>query len=891
MKTRLFLLVFLLSVCSIMTTSNRSFAGDAHPENELLESELTISRLSECIASRLSLEAVVLIDESVSLVSTDKDDERVSLAQDIVSALGGISSSDVDGVSPRVDLLVAGFGSDLASLSGSPTTNSDWITLSQDATKDVLDQLQGFADRDDDRDTDYVDALQRANRLLGEHATSMQKEMDSAPCRLIVWFTDGKFDIERASTPRDWAPSETDPAVAEAIGRDILCRDEGVAHSLRMQETFLLTVGLDSDLFGPKEAELLRGITLGERCGRASAEGWGWYRLGGDFVELRTCLFLALNGFPCPPQPPGQSCSTSNECAESFEVFPTDGSITGVVWSTSGEGAIELRAPDGDMISIEAATPVDIGGATVSVTGRNGLYNFLLRPMNGSDLAYGTWTFSLNSEKTTDLELRFRRTPVVRFEVRGPTTSPIGEELEFDVSLIDKDGRPATLAPDTSAEFVVEVSDGAEAVEKVLPADFSVGSDGEASFTIHLNNQSIGSVTLNVRGNVIVDEGGETLSYPMPSVEQVIRLINPGLPSISVGRIDFGYLEAKFRAKSDWESSEIPEYEPLSGRAEIVDVVGPSTGDGIVCWLGVGSITDLEASDPVVRLSGATPYGDFEQCAAVGENEKRSLVFELEVGQLVSGSLSGSGQLALVNSTTGDQETAAVEFGAQIEVPHPPMSRDAKLVIGLLLLALGIPLAVHLLLSILLAVLWRIRHCRRVWSFEFSGLTSHGVRKIAELREAQGEFITDSGGIFGPWRAVHHQTGLVLRARPSILGSPKITVSAASLNASSGVLAVSARAKLSDSVSRLWSRVRRLDRDARPNWDRAVIGQPVSHQWFIVGLRKAGDRSLSGQLLIIGRPEDLQGQTANSVSVDARARDILRYEVRDRFQSLYDSLD
>lgn len=478
MKKRSFLLVVFLSFCSMLTMSNRSFAGDAPPEDAALESELTISKLSECIASRLSLEAVVLVDESVSLVSTDKDDERVSLAEDIVSALGGISTSDVDGVSPRVDLLVAGFGSDLASLSGSPTTNSDWITLSQDATTEVLDQLQGFAERDDDRDTDYVDALQKANRLLGEHATSMQQEMDSTPCRLIVWFTDGKFDIERASTPRDWAPSEIDPGVAEATGRNILCGDEGVAHSLRMQETFLLTVGLDSDLFGPREAELLRGITLGERCGRASAEGWGWYRLGGDFVELRTCLFLALNGFPCPA-PTGPVCSTSNECTESFEVSPTDGSISGVVWSTSGEGSIDLLAPDGDAISIEGATPVDIGGATVSFTGRNGLYNFVLRPLNGSDLAYGTWTFSLNSEKPADLELRLRRTPVVRFEVRGPTTSPIGEKLEFDVSLIDKNGRPATLAPDTSAEFVVEVSDGAEGVEEVLPADFSVGSDGK----------------------------------------------------------------------------------------------------------------------------------------------------------------------------------------------------------------------------------------------------------------------------------------------------------------------------------------------------------------------------------------------------------------------------
>jgi hypothetical protein len=213
------------------------------------------------------------------------------------------------------------------------------------------------------------------------------------------------------------------------------------------------------------------------------------------------------------------------------------------------------------------------------------------------------------------------------------------------------------------------------------------------------------------------------------------------------------------------------------------------------------------------------------------------------------------------------------------------------LVIGLLLLALGIPLAVHLLLSILLAVLWRIRHRRRVWDFEFTGMSANGVRHVGSTKNSQREFISDRGGLLGPWSAIHHQTGLQFRSRLSLAGSPKIVVRAQSINDSSGVVGVSLGAKMRNLSGRFWGRLRGNERDDRIHADRAIIGQPVSYQWIIVGLRRERDMTLSGRLLVIGRPEDVVSSGEGSMPIADRVRDILQFEVCDRYQSLFDSLE
>lgn len=884
MKTKILIALSLLGGC-LLASAPFVRASDVVPGPEP-----AIQNLATCLATKLDLEAVVLIDESVSLRKTDPQGRREALAKDIISAFGSAALQTVDGVNPRLDVLVVGFGSDLTNVVNTPLQDSDWITLSDSSTPDLLAKLASFKDRHNDRDTDYVDALQGASRLLGMHASKMKEETGTDPCRVIVWFTDGKFDIERASVPRAWAPTLKNPDQAESTGRQLLCGNDGIANSLRLQQTFLLTVALISGEFKAEDSSLLRKITLGGDCGVASADGLGFYREDTNFDQIRSCLSLALSGFPCG-DPPSSSCTASEDaCVKSIEVTTTDLRVSGVVIANSLSGDLSLRAPNGDTVNFSNGTDRQtIGDATFEYSGNEGIYNFTIDLKDSDNQATGKWTFSLLGDPQGTLDLQHQKIPGFKFELSAPQETELKESIDVKINLIGRDGKPANFPKGFVGTFQPRVIEGNDLLATPSFEPVVIEKGKSASFTV-TPEKSGGSVIRLVVDATVSSEDGTR--YKLAPKEIDIRITDPGLPVIPVASIDFGFVDAKLADKKDWDTPESPKALPFSKTIKVAGFRGATTGDSSICLSQPVEFSTLSEMETTVRLVGGE-----DGCVLLNANEEKVLEFELSASRPISGSLVGSSEFIVTNLITGVSSAVSLPVEAQIDVPVPPLTVDSKIVIREFLVAVLVVVLLYGLACLILAVLWRTRQRRKLWQFEFKLLANGYVQKVSLPKDANRGFIESEGGVsrmLSPWRAINLRTGIRVRSRVKFLGNPQVVLLANSVYASSGSVSKGFILNLEEFFSRILGKIRRIEQKNRINFgNKAIVDQPITWQWLIVSLSRGGDGSLTGQLVVIGpseKPGDYDDSIGNQ-TMEQRIRYILSNEVADHYQKLIDILD
>ena len=886
MKTKILLALGLFGMLLLPIASDVS-AGDVNPA-----AEPAIQNLATCLATKLDLEAVILIDESVSLRKTDPEGRREALAKDIISAFGSAALQTVDGVNPRLDVLVVGFGSDLTNVLDTPLKDEDWVTLSDSTTPDLLDKLVLFKGRHNDRDTDYVDALQGASRLLGEHASEMKKETGIEPCRVVVWFTDGKFDIERASVPRAWAPNVKNPDQAEATGRQLLCGADGIANSLRLQQTYLLTVALISNEFKVEDSSLLRKITLGGDCGVESADGLGFYREGTNFDQIRSCLSLALNGFLCGVEPPLPCTSGgTGACVQTIEVTSTDVRVTGVVIANSLTGELSLKSPSGEtVVFTNGRKKQSIGDATFEYTGNEGIYNFTIDLKDSDRQATGTWTFLLSDDPQGSLDLEYRKIPGFKFELSAPQETELRKSIEVVIKLLGRDGQAANLPNGFVGTFQPRVAQGDDFLAD--PSFEPVVIENGKSATFTLTPQKGGGSIIKLVVDATFSSNDGTL-YKLTPKEIEIRIIDPGLPVIPVASIDFGFIGAELADKENWATPESPKALPFTKTIQIVGFRGATTGDSSICLNQPVGFSTLSEMETTMSLVGGENIDGQDGCVLLSANEEKVLEFQLSALDPISGSLVGSSELTITNLSTTDSSVINLPVEAQIDVPVPPLTVDSKIVILEFLKALLVVVLLYGLASLILAVLWGTRNRRRLWAFEFKILSSGYVQKLSSPKDAMKGFILSEGRVFGPWRAIEIRTGIRVRSRLKLLGNPQVAFLANTVYASSGTVSKGFKLNLKESFFRVYGKIRRMDEKYIANFgSRAIVDQPITWQWLIVSLSRGVDGALTGRLVVIGPSEkgDYVDPLGNQ-TMEQRIRLILSNEVADQYQKLCDILD
>lgn len=354
---RLPLLAILAAAPSLLNGVEAKAAGAPQAQASAAPALPALTSIAECVRDRKALAAVLVIDASGSLKDTDPKDQRVTAAKAAVESLAGLAEHDLDGEHPKVSISVGSFG--VGFVETHPWTDLDYTTV--EGVKTSIDTL---ATHDNEIDTDYAAALIGAKKSL---ETKVPGDGTNGPCRAIIWFTDGKYDIQdtkrgKQAATKDYASDirldrPGGPAALEKAGQELLCRQSGLVDELRTAKIGNLAVGLTTEL---KEADqgFLTALAMGTgpggaKCGGVDARTTGAYVPVSNLSQL-IAQFDAVGatigyGVPGPVELDIPICAAS-PCPEGTKSLPIDVGISRFhlnVQTGSDDVSVVLTSPQG----------------------------------------------------------------------------------------------------------------------------------------------------------------------------------------------------------------------------------------------------------------------------------------------------------------------------------------------------------------------------------------------------------------------------------------------------------------------------------------------------------------------------------------------------------------
>ena len=177
--------------------------------------EENTEQLQKCVQSNGSLDILFLVDVSASLYrmdnkpGSDPDGLRVQALQAVTRLLGvteGLDETNVATKKPTHDVNLAflDFG-ERVRYSFQNKELQGWQSLSTFLRYDFKDDIfRRFKTARGDSDTDYVRALDptslKSKKVSQDEVGALQVlKKGNSPCRVLLWFTDGKFDIDKSA--------------------------------------------------------------------------------------------------------------------------------------------------------------------------------------------------------------------------------------------------------------------------------------------------------------------------------------------------------------------------------------------------------------------------------------------------------------------------------------------------------------------------------------------------------------------------------------------------------------------------------------------------------------------------------------------------------------------
>jgi hypothetical protein len=326
----------------------------------------TLGRIASCLNTNRRLLIAVLVDESGSLRTTDPTNERVAAAKLALSTFAALGTARPgDTRTPRIEVAVFGFSSALR-----PAV--DWSRLNDRSLARISRAIDGFAERDDGIDTDFPTALSEAQRNIAARSAALSETGGRAVCKVVLLFTDGKYDIEvgdsaarrEAGTTKEYAPnlSLLDPGNKEAVeraGRELLCRTDGggLADRLRADGVITVTIALAAQI-SEAEQRFLRALSSGDggagvTCGRRRGAAAGTYVSAASLPELVPAFNRVATtiggGVPAPRRTVERSC-TGRSCVRAtrdFDIEAGIGRFTMLGEADAGGMRVVLVEPNG----------------------------------------------------------------------------------------------------------------------------------------------------------------------------------------------------------------------------------------------------------------------------------------------------------------------------------------------------------------------------------------------------------------------------------------------------------------------------------------------------------------------------------------------------------------
>ena len=645
---------------------------------------------------------MLLIDESGSLKKTDPEAHRIDAA--LVAANGLRSLVDRSGGSLTAELQVARFGTDYFEV-------SPWIDLASDGTGGVNSAIDSLRSNNSALDTDYVNALEGAQRRIKERARALQSaNAESNPCTAVLWFTDGKLDIEdRTNASRikrgadesgesrfkDYAP-EIDLTVAgggeaaRARGIDVLCRPGGVVDQFRAAETSILAIALTTEL-DPADEDQLRRIAAGApgECGQTDGQSNGALFRAGDLSQLIGFFDSVVQTISNPADArsleTGVCPADQTACPEGTRTFDVDASLQRFhVLAQFGtpEIAVRLTAPGAPPIDVPRSgsgrlaageTPinfVNLSAGTLTIDAESA--------PSGVNWA-GTWSVTFVDTTGRNPQATNRATIYLFGDVvpsLSEATFRVGEDSPLSVELTREAGTP--IPPDG---FTGEVKVYATVTDPSTGEVQDLGllahsTDGKWNGTYRVPDD-LEATTVNLGLRAEVTTAGGVALPPSASTVAVEVLPPAGFPAALTRRLTVGPILGT-------ESQE-------AARTSVA-FEGSDKSDTCV-WLKSVELdqTPLEGLALVPAIDGA---GSTEQdCLRIPQGESGSIAIELLPSAEARGHAHGRVVLASRSLNSNQVRTTELELDAELARPA-----NRSLAVGLfallMLLGVGVPIGV-----------------------------------------------------------------------------------------------------------------------------------------------------------------------------------------------------
>lgn len=300
-----------------------------------LTKEESQQKLADCIANTHELSVLFLVDQSLSLrdsrdgksKGSDSDNRRVDGMKAAIAGLDLSSSIDKE---TKINVAFIGFGNGVYK-------PSNWIKIGD------IDQLnveaEKFAKLNGDNGTNYIAGLDGSLKELSKR----RDEIDSASCALLIWLTDGGFDID--------GKNQLSGSEIRRLEKE-MCGENRVVDRLREIGTTIVGIGLSGEN-EPDFSWVQKVVGDKSGCGRNEANGWFIHVENAD--SLVDELFKGVTDPSSSPRPlsGAKPCSGKpTNCAEiAFNVgeFVTKFNIlvqpTVPVGDTKYEGSVSLIAP------------------------------------------------------------------------------------------------------------------------------------------------------------------------------------------------------------------------------------------------------------------------------------------------------------------------------------------------------------------------------------------------------------------------------------------------------------------------------------------------------------------------------------------------------------------
>lgn len=505
----------------------------------------------ECVRASHRLDVLFMVDESKSLEKTDPTGARVD---GLTAALISMAQANAAAAAPaEIDVALGGFGVDV----------HRWVEftpLTRDSVGGLVAESEGFRMRNQELDTDYFAALQQSQSWLSERAAATSAGATPA-CQMIVWFTDGQYDIEDRTGPRtSKLPHTKEPDTSidlaergagdrlEARGRAVLCQPAGIVDQLRVSKIPIVAVGLNTQASRFDDA-YLRSLVEGGGCG--SEPPLGELKPAGDvddvIIDLST-VAQATSGpvpVPLPPTPVCPEDQPSPDCVQRFSIPDAVGRFTILGLPQEGGTSLELQPPgDVPLIRLQSGkTGVSTSsGASITTAWIKERVVVTTLTLPESPALRGEWAASFVSPSPSPgAKARATIQIFASFEIAVTPPSELngGEPAQFGITVsspgadnvtplpldsadvsatIHRDGRPDPIAMD-----VVPADAGGYTADVVVPKEFA-GQDLVLQVQVQPHVSAVGGDAF--------PPSTKTFQFPVAAMA--------GMPTVVTKRLSFG---------------------------------------------------------------------------------------------------------------------------------------------------------------------------------------------------------------------------------------------------------------------------------------------------------------------------------------------------------------